>query len=108
MKVFWAGVVILALLVVGPFTAHAQGMYGRDEAGYSGEEQGYGGDQAAAGPTYYGAVKTQEQVAWDLLMWGLKNIPDFPPKIKSYEDFLEAYRQALLLVKDPRKPGTVR
>jgi hypothetical protein len=106
MKTFLAGMMILVLVAASLANAQAAGMWDRNETGYE-ESQDYRTDSTP--PVYsYGVYKTQEQVAWDLLMYGLKNIPEFASKIKSYDDFLEAYREALILVKDPRKPGTVR
>lgn len=48
--------------------------------------------------------KTKEEVAWNILMYGLKNIPSMKFRINHYEDLLEAYRMTLKVVMDPKEP----
>lgn len=42
--------------------------------------------------------KSKEEIAWDLMLYGLRTIPTFKARIKDYSDLLTAYRQALRTV----------
>jgi len=55
-------------------------------------------------PPSWVVYKTKEEIAYDLLMYGIKNIPSMKFRINRYEDLLEAYREALMVVKEPREP----
>jgi hypothetical protein len=48
--------------------------------------------------------KTQEEIAWDVVMYAIKNIPNMTFRIKHYEDLLETYRKALNVIKEPKEP----
>lgn len=52
---------------------------------------------------YCGPCKTGEEVAWDLMIYGLQNIPAMKAKIKDYDDLLDAYRGALRAVRGREK-----
>jgi len=54
--------------------------------------------------TPYYIYKTQEEIAWEMVMYAIKNIPSMTFRVKHYEDLLEAYRQALNVIKEPEKP----
>ncbi|MGB9714825.1 MAG: hypothetical protein ACPL1G_00205 [Thermodesulfovibrionales bacterium] len=48
--------------------------------------------------------KTDEEIAWDIVIYAIKNIPSMTFRIKHYEDLLEAYRKALNVIKEPKAP----
>ncbi|MFZ6016821.1 MAG: hypothetical protein ACOYU0_04250 [Nitrospirota bacterium] len=50
------------------------------------------------------AYKTQEEIAWEIVQYAIKNIPSMSFRIKHYENLLEAYRRALNVVKEPKEP----
>ncbi|MFB3925601.1 MAG: hypothetical protein ACE14T_06065 [Syntrophales bacterium] len=88
--------IVIALLLVAAATAHASdAKYPPARQGKISEGPGYSAD-------YYQPLpcgKTREEVAWDLFMYGLQNIPALKARIKDYSDLLDAYRQALRTVK---------
>ncbi len=76
------------------------------ETPYLKRGSGYANVPGPSGPAespcqYY--YKSQEEVAWDLMMLGLNSIPKFKNRIESYEDLLSAYRLALRTVKQEDK-----
>lgn len=46
----------------------------------------------------YQYYKSKEEIAWDLMLYGIRTIPAFKARIKDYNDLLAAYRQALRTV----------
>ena len=39
--------------------------------------------------------KSKEEIAWDLMIYGIQTIPTLKSRIKNYDDLLTAYRMAL-------------
>lgn len=55
-------------------------------------------------PSYCAVYKTDEEIAWDIVMYAIKNIPSMTFRIKHYEDLLEVYRKTLNVIKEPKEP----
>jgi hypothetical protein len=62
---------------------------------YTGREPGY----SASKPAVPYVCKTKEEIAWDLMMYGIQTVPPLRARIKDYDDLLDAYRRALRVVR---------
>ncbi|NWF52625.1 MAG: hypothetical protein HXY47_06025 [Nitrospirae bacterium] len=68
------------------------------------QDKGFEFRRYPAEPQCFFVYKTEEEIAWDIVMYSVKNIPSMTFRIKYYEDLLEAYRKALNVIKEPKEP----
>jgi hypothetical protein len=81
---------IIFLLTASPAKVAAQ---------QAGLEKGYAMSGACLVP-----YKTNEEIAWELFRYALNNVPEMKLGIDTYEKFLDAYRKALNMLKEPGQP----